>query len=206
MKTKQKTERKKVRERYSETFARFPRIAQTAFIAQAIAYLLTEFNRNGASIFKALGIDEKAFLSLVFSNDVNQSVKDLMGDARVEEAVLSAAKTILNKLEPPGLSYALYLFGRARSVKGRRQARSALDDVAPHLLDRSTMPTDEQSKKFWRLARRSLQISRSMNEDREATDAYISDVLSDPYEDGLNRSFHLEYYRDHQSTGMKVEL
>jgi 5'-deoxynucleotidase YfbR-like HD superfamily hydrolase len=31
-------------------------------------------------------------------------------------------------------------------------------------------------------------------------------VLTDPYEDGLNRSFHLEYYRDHNGTGMTVEL
>jgi 5'-deoxynucleotidase YfbR-like HD superfamily hydrolase/nucleoside phosphorylase len=206
VRTKITAERKKIQDRYSMSFAHFPRIVQTAFIAQAVIFVLGEYNKNGSAIFKSLGIDERAFLSLVFANDVNNAVKDLLSDPRVEDAVLSSAKRILGTLDPPGLSYALYLFGRARSGKGKRQAKAAFDDVAPHLVDRAAMPRDEQSKKFWRLARRSLYISRSLSEDREATDSYISDVLTDPYEDGLNRSFHLEYYRDHNGTGITVEL
>ncbi|SHN73500.1 HD domain-containing protein [Bradyrhizobium erythrophlei] len=205
-KSNAKAERRtKAADRYSEAFAHFPRVVQTALIAQATVYILAEFNKVDTA-FRSLGMDEKAFLGLVFSDDVNKNVKDLLSDPRIEETVLAAARKILSKLEPPGLSYALYLFGRARSAKGKRAAQAAFDDVAPHLLDRTEMPKEEQSMKFWRLARRSLQISRSMNQNREATDSYISDVLSDPYEDGLNRSFHLEYYRDHQSTGMTVEL
>jgi 5'-deoxynucleotidase YfbR-like HD superfamily hydrolase/nucleoside phosphorylase len=203
---KMTAERKKIQDRYLNSFAHFPRIVQTAFIAQAVVFILGEYNKNGGAIFRSLGIDEHAFLSLVFANDVNNAVKDLLVDSRVEESVLASAKKILSTLDPPGLSYALYLFGRARSGKGQRQAKAAFDDVAPHLVDPTTMPQDEQSKKFWRLARRSLHISRSFREDREATDSYISDVLTDPYEDGLNRSFHLEYYRDHNGTGMTVEL
>jgi 5'-deoxynucleotidase YfbR-like HD superfamily hydrolase/nucleoside phosphorylase len=199
-------ERKKIQDRYSSTFAHFPRIVQTAFIAQAVVFILGEYNKNGGAIFKSLRIEERSFLSLVFANDVNNAVKDLLGDPRVEDAVLSSAKKIMGTLEPPGLSYALYLFGRARSGKGKRQAKAAFEDIAPHLADPATMPREEQSKKFWRLARRSLYISRSLSEDREATDSYISYVLTDPYEDGLNRSFHLEYYRDHNGTGMTVEL
>lgn len=207
VKSRPRPERRKSRigERYQESFAHFPRIVQTALIAQAVVYILTEFNKNKSAVFRSHGIEEKAFLSLVFSNDVNKCVKDLLSDARVEDAVLTAAKTILNKLEPQGLSYALYLFGRAKSGKGKREAQAAFDDAAPHL-EAASMPSDSQARKFWQLARRSLHISRSMNQDREATDAYISNVLNNPEEDGLNRSFHLEYYRDHQGTGMTVQL
>lgn len=88
----------------------------------------------------------------------------------------------------------------SRSVAGSSRGRVIVAKSATSVPD--LFGADEQSRKFWRLARRSLQISRSMKDNREATDAYIADVLSDPYEDGLNRSFHLEYYRDHKSTGM----
>ncbi|KGT73438.1 hypothetical protein MA20_44345 [Bradyrhizobium japonicum] len=194
-------------DRYESDFALFPRIVQTALIAKAVVYILGEFNnpKSSSAIFKSTGINEELFLSLVFGNDVNSAVKDLMADQRVEDAVLSAAHKISDTLEPASLSYALYLFGRARSERGRLRAEKAFDTAAQVLLDPGTISPSEQTK-FWRLARRSLYISRSLNGDKKATDSYIAAVISDPYEDRLNRSFHLEYYRDHNATGVTVAL
>ncbi|MEY9699513.1 5'-deoxynucleotidase YfbR-like HD superfamily hydrolase/nucleoside phosphorylase [Bradyrhizobium diazoefficiens] len=195
--------------RYEDHFAHFPRVVQTALIAKAVVYILGEFgsttSRNSNAIFKATGIDDERFLKLVFGNDVNSAVKDLMADGRVEDAVLSAAHKISDTLEPASLSYALYLFGRARSERGKLRGEKAFETASQLLLDPATVSSNEQTK-FWRLARRSLYISRSLNGDRKATDLYIATVISDPYEDRLNRSFHLEYYRDLNPTGVTVAL
>jgi len=193
--------------RYESDFALFPRVVQTALIAKAVVYILGEFSnpKSSSVVFKTTGINEERFLSLVFGNDVNSAVKDLMADQRVEDAVLSAAHKISVTLEPASLSYALYLFGRARSERGRLRAERAFDTAAQVLLDPATISPSEPTK-FWRLARRSLYISRSLNGDKKATDSYIAAVISDPYEDRLNRSFHLEYYRDHNATGVTVAL
>ena len=81
--------------KYEDHFAQFPRVVQTALIAKAVVYILGEFgsakSRNSNAIFRETGIDDERFLSLVFGNDVNSAVKDLMTDGRVEDAVLSAA-------------------------------------------------------------------------------------------------------------------
>jgi nucleoside phosphorylase/5'-deoxynucleotidase YfbR-like HD superfamily hydrolase len=203
--------RREINRRYKESFAHFPRIVQTSMIAHAVVHILSRYSSSHIDVFKKSGVDQGIFLSIVFANDVNSAIKDLLADERIENLVLDAAASIYETLEPRGLSYAIYLFGRARSVKGKRRAQEFFDNASRLLIDGAprhvgSLDTVDDEIKFERLARRSLYISRSLNGDRKATEAYISEVLEDPVEDRLNRGFHLEYYGDHLGTGISVKL
>ncbi len=192
--------RQNILEKYEVTFAHFPKVVQTSLIAQAVVHLLSKYSVDN-STFEDVEIPKESFLSLVFANDVNSSIKDLMSVPDVEQKVLATAARIFNKLDPMGLSYALYLFGRAKTVQGRREAKKIFAEAR----DFENVGAFEDNR-YMKLARRSLHISAAMMDDHETTSAYIRLVLSDPVEDMLNRSFHLEYYGDHKGTAITVEL
>jgi nucleoside phosphorylase/5'-deoxynucleotidase YfbR-like HD superfamily hydrolase len=200
--------RKEVAERYQTSFAHFPKIVQTNLVGNAIVHLLRLFNGDGLNIFNNVGVDPEVFFGLVFTGDVNNAVKELLRDKKIEEDVISAANKILERADDKGLSYAVYLFGRANSPRGLDLANEAMSRIAPQFSPDAANGRVSYAKrdKFWRMARRSWHISRAMKDDRAATDQYVHYVLTDPYEDELNRSFHLEYYGDYKGTGITVEL
>ncbi|WP_337270155.1 5'-methylthioadenosine/S-adenosylhomocysteine nucleosidase family protein [Oryzifoliimicrobium ureilyticus] len=203
-------ERRIPADRYAR-FAHFPKIVQIGLIANALVHILRRFNNEGEDVFGQLAVDKETFFSLVFTGAINSAVKDILTDPKLEEDVLKAAERLLDRKDPKGLSYALYLFGRASSKKGKAIADRALNAMSAEFTQSPparTVSSDEDDR-FWRLARRSWYISRSMRDDRHsrtATDQYIRFVLTDQYEDDLNRSFHLEYYGDHEGLGITVEL
>lgn len=198
-------------ERYQKDFAHYPKVVQTSLIANAIVYSLRLYNGQGDAVFTSLGLDTDTFFGLVFTGDVNSAVKELLVDKKIEEDILKAAEKVSARKDPMGLSYAIYLFGRANSQAGNDIAEKNMVRIGPQLskLDAHSF-NDSQTEvgpdRFWRLARRSWFISRAMKGDRAATDQYVSCVLSDPEEDRLNRSFHLEYYGDIRGIGITVQL
>lgn len=192
-------------QKYESTFALFPKVVQTALIAQAVVHILIQASTDD-QVFTKLEISRERFISLVFANDVNSSIKDLMSEPSVEQKVLMYADSIFNELDPRGLSYALYLFGRAKTNGGKRQAKKMFDQARSVLLSTGDNVKYENDDKHIRLACRSLFISAALAGDDAATSEYIRRVLSDPTEDSLNRSFHLEYYGDDRGTGITVKL
>jgi 5'-deoxynucleotidase YfbR-like HD superfamily hydrolase/nucleoside phosphorylase len=200
-----------VRRLYDDLYGRFPKVVQTALIANAILHLLTASSDDEA--FSQHNIDADSFYRMVFGNDVNACIKDLLSDETTELQILRSATAILDAVEIPRLSFALYLLGRARSQRGSQIAREALHKATTLLTNALATPLKTQSassltedQKFEMLAVRTLFISKSIFNDEEATDTYITRVLENPLEDDLNRSFHLEYYGDQASGGMDIQL
>ena len=198
------------RKRYHDVFGHFPKIVQTALIANAIVHLLTKAYTRDVDVFEHFGIDKSVFLRLVFANDVNSCVKDLLENESVERRVLDTAERLLSEVDIFSLSYALYLFGRARSHHGRQRAGKAFYR-AKALLSRGNESVAgigdiSGEEKYRRLAFRSLAISLALNGDSIATDDYIRCLFEDPIEDSLNRSFHLEYYGDQSGVSISVDL
>ncbi|MEM5474691.1 HD domain-containing protein [Hoeflea sp. AS60] len=194
-------ERESYLEEYRRKYATLPKMVQTALVANAIVYILSLYNKNGSDVFHNFNIIEEIFFSLVFSNDVNICVKDILENENIEDSVLNTAKKIIGDINYTGLAYSIYLAGRARSTKGRRKADEILEIAAMMLED------DKAESSALRIARRSLYISSALKGDRGATDKYIELLLSNPHEDSLNRGFHLEYYGDQlASMGITVAL
>lgn len=186
---------------YRRNYLNLPKMVQTALVANSIVHILSEYNKIGSVVFEKLLIDENVFYGLVFSNDVNICVKDILENENIEDVVLSAAGKIIGDFNYSGLSYSIYLAGRARSSKGRRKADEILELAALMLQE------NQNENSALRIARRSLYISASLKGDRGATDKYIELLLSNPHEDSLNRGFHLEYYGDQvASMGITVAL
>ncbi|MCJ2188032.1 HD domain-containing protein [Novosphingobium beihaiensis] len=208
------TERACIRRFYEENFRHYPRLVQSALVAKAITHLL-QLSGRGSDPFSQYEIDSDTFFGLIFADNVNASVKDILLDQDVEEGVMKAAKTLFNAYEDNALPFALYLAGRAQSNKGKAIASEILSEaVGIGTLERfpsqergfSDISSIDQSEKYGRLGRRTLFISLAMSGDAKATDDYIENVLHDRVEDLLNQYFHMEYYGDHPSTGFSVEL
>lgn len=198
--------RLKIQNYYDENFAQFPKLVQTCLIANAVAELMKYPPEGSRQLFDTYEIKSAHFYSIVFGCDVTACIKDLLHDADLEERLLKSALSICDNIEGPSLSFALYLAGRAVSANGKLIAKDIfkltsflVDDQSkfPKIDDIRSISEVSQDDKFLRLAIRTHFISAAYSEDLGRTTEYIGRVLSDPVEESLNRTFHLEYYGDH---------
>lgn len=198
---------------YRSIFSRKPRVIQTTMIARAVITLFSSVSLNEDGLLKSRSINKSSFLQIVFDNDVNSSVKHFMSEPNIERILLKSAQILVEKqLDIDSLSFSLYLLGRITSPRNKSLAQKTLlrvRDLLENGVQISRTPVenaDDITQKYERLSLRSLYISLANHNEQQSTDTYIEKLIIDPYEDELNRGFHLEYYGDRRSDDIGVDL
>lgn len=148
-------------------------------------------------------------LKYVQPNRINRLCKEIINNkTKHQQKALEAIKMVLenDKFHPCSQAFACYIAGRLTHRKCMDSSKSILKNFKKQLLDNNCLELNTNDLNLYIFLLRTVYVSLSYLNDRDAQKEYVSTLLKDKQTDMLNRGFHLEYYGDEDPNNGLLQL